>query len=81
MLLQRQARDQPRQGLRPLAVPVGLPPVEVFPVDDVEDVAALEADPELVARDVEVVVGIVVEVRSVVELNEKNAKFSSFLMN
>ena len=79
MLLQRQARDQPRQGLRPLPVPVGLPPVEVLPVDDVEDVAALEADAELVAGDVEVVVGIVVEVRPVMEL--KKAQFSSFLMN
>ena len=56
------------EGLRPLAVPVGLPPVLVLPVDDVQDVAPLERDAELVARNVEVVVGIVVEVRAEVQL-------------
>ena len=57
-----------RQRLRPLAVPVGLPPVGILPVDDVQDVAALERDPELVARDVEVVVRVVGEVSTIVIL-------------
>ena len=39
--------------------------------DDVEDVSPLEGDAELVARDVEVVVGVVVEVRAEVELGER----------
>ena len=56
--------------LGPLAVSVGLPPVLILPVDDVQDVSALERDAQLVARDVEVVVGVVVEVRAEVELGE-----------
>ena len=40
----------------------------ILPVDDVQDVAALERDPELVARDVEVVVRVVGEVSTIVIL-------------
>ena len=57
-----------RQGLGPLAISVGLPPVGVVLADDVEDVATLEGDAELVAGDVEIVVRGVGEVCSVVEL-------------
>ncbi len=56
------------QGLSPLAVPVGLPPVWVLPVDDVQDVTALKRDAQLVARDVQVVVRFVVEVGTVMKL-------------
>ena len=62
------------ERLGPLAVSVGLPPVLVLAVDDVQDVSALERDSQLVARDVEVVVGVVVEVRAEVELWEKERK-------
>ena len=58
------------EGLGPLSVSVGLPPVLILPVDDVQDVSALERDAQLVARDVEIVVGVVVEVRAEVELGE-----------
>ena len=58
----------------PLAVPVGLPPVLVLPVDDVQDVSPLEGDAQLVARDVQVVVGVVVEVRAEVELAGRREK-------
>ena len=40
----------------------------VLPVDHVQDVPPLEGDPQLVTGDVEVVVGVVVEVGAVVEL-------------
>ncbi len=40
----------------------------VLPVDDVQDVPALEGDAQLVAGDVQVVVRVVVEVGAVVEL-------------
>lgn len=56
------------QSLRPLAVPVGLPPMRVLPVDDVEDVAALKRDAQLVARDVEIVIRVVIEVGAIVKL-------------
>ena len=49
-------RYEPGQSLSPLAVPVCLPPVRVVLADDVEDVATLEGDAELVAGDVEIVV-------------------------
>jgi uncharacterized phosphosugar-binding protein len=44
--------------------------VRVLAVDDVEDVTALEGDAQLVARDVEVVVGVVGEVSAVVVLKK-----------
>ncbi len=47
-------------------VPVGLPPVRVVLVDDMEDVPALEGDAQLVAGDVEVVIRHVGEVCAVV---------------
>ena len=56
------------ERLRPLAVPVGLPPVWVLLADHVQDVAPLEGDAQLVAGDVEVVVRGVGEVGSVVKL-------------
>ncbi len=40
----------------------------VLPVDDVEDVPPLEADAQFVARDVQVVVRVVVKVGAVVKL-------------
>ena len=49
-------RYKPGQSLSPLAVPVGLPPVRVVLADDVEDVATLEGDAELVTGNVEIVV-------------------------
>ena len=74
VLLQGEAGHEAGEGLGPLAVPVGLPPVLVLPVDDVQDVAPLERDAELVARDVQVVVGVVVEVRAEMQLEgEKTA--------
>ena len=54
--------------MRPLSVPVRLPPVRVFPVDNVEDVAPGEGDAQLVAGDVQVVVRVVAEVGAEVEL-------------
>ena len=59
------------QCLRPLSVPVCLPPVRVLPVDDVEDVAPLEGDAQLVARDVQVVIRVVRKVGTEVKLEEK----------
>ena len=49
-------RYKPGQSLSPLAVPVSLPPVRVVLADDVEDVATLEGDAELVTGNVEIVV-------------------------
>ena len=49
-----------------IEVPVSLPPVRVVLVDNVEDVAALEGDAELVAGDVQVVLRRVGEVCAVV---------------
>ena len=60
-----------RKSLGPFSVSVGLPPVRVFSVDDVEDVATLERDPQLVARNVEVVVRVVGKVSPVVILQMK----------
>ena len=60
--------NEPSQGLCPLSVPVGLPPVRVVLADDVEDVSPLEGDAKLVARDVEIVVRGVGEMCPVVKL-------------
>ena len=66
------------QRLCPLSISVGLPPVRVLAVDDVQDVPALEGDSQLVARDVEIVVRVVVEVGAVVELEKKTqVRFNS----
>ena len=52
--------------------------MRVLPVDDVQDVPALEGDSQLVARDVEIVVRVVVEVGAVVELEKKTqVRFNS----
>ena len=56
--------------LGPLPVPVGLPPVGVLLADDVQYVPPLEADAQLVARDVQVVVRRVGEVGPVVVLEQ-----------
>ena len=61
-------RNEAGQGLGPLPVPVGLPPVRVVLADHVENVPALEGDAELVTRDVEIIVRSVGEVCPVVEL-------------
>ena len=61
-------RNEAGQGLGPLPVPVGLPPVRVVLADHVQDVSALEGDAELVTGDVEIVVRSVGEVSPVVEL-------------
>ncbi len=50
----------------------------VLPVDDVQDVPALEGDAQLVAGDVQVVVRVVVEVGAVVELREIFGKIEHF---
>lgn len=47
------------QSLGPFPVTVGLPPMRVISIDDVENVAPLKRDSELVARNVEVVVWVV----------------------
>ena len=49
-----------------IQIPVSLPPVRVVLVDDVEDIAALKGDAELVAGDVEVVFRRVGKVGAVV---------------
>ena len=56
MLLQRKAGNEAGEGLGPFAVTIRLPPMRVVFAYDVEDVATLEGDAELVTRDVEVVV-------------------------
>ena len=61
-------RNEAGQGLSPLAVPVCLPPVWVLLADHVQDVAPLEGDAQLVARDVQVVIRGVGEVGTVVIL-------------
>ncbi len=50
----------------------------VLPVDDVQDVPALEGDAQLVAGDVQVVVRVVVEMGAVVELREIFGKIKCF---
>jgi len=57
--------------LCPLSVSVSLPPVLVFAVDDVKNVSSLEADAQLVTRNVQVVVRVVVEVRPIMHLQEE----------
>ena len=56
MLLQRKAGNEAGEGLGPFAVTIRLPPMRVVFAYDVEDVATLKGDAELVTRDVEVVV-------------------------
>ena len=60
------------QRLRPLSVPVGLPPVRIILTDNMEDVSPLEADPELVTGNVEVVIRRVGEVSPIVKLKCDN---------
>ena len=47
VLLQGEAGHEAGQGLGPLAVPVGLPPVRVILADHVQDVATLRAKHQL----------------------------------
>ena len=47
MLLQGEAGHEAGEGLGPLAVPVGLPPVRVILADHVQDVATLRAEHQL----------------------------------
>lgn len=67
-MLKRSARNEACKGLVLLAFPVSLPPVSVVLTDDVEDVALLEADAQLPARDVGVVLGVIVKVSFHVQL-------------
>jgi len=51
------------------ALHAALPPVGVLLVDDLDDVACLELQPRLLARDEVVLGGVVVELRPHVHLN------------
>lgn len=61
LLLEGAGRYEPGQRLVLFALPVRLPPVGVLLVDHVQDVALQEGDAELPARDVEVVLRVIVK--------------------
>ncbi len=56
--------------MRPFPVSVSLPPIGIVFVYDMEYIATLEGDAQLVTRDVEVIPGVVGEMRAVVELQD-----------
>ena len=68
LLLEGLGGDESGERLVVLALAVRLPPVGVLLVDDVQHVALAERDAELAARNVDVVLGVVVEVRAHVHL-------------
>lgn len=63
LLLEAFGRNESGQTLFIISVAVRLPPVAVLPIDHVQNVAFLEADAQLPAWNVHVVLGVVVEVR------------------
>jgi len=71
-VLKRSAGNEACKGLILLALPVSLPPVSILLADDVKNVALLEANAQLPARDIWVVLGVVVKVSFHVQLQTPN---------